>query len=50
MHLKPNPAFPKPAYWLVTVPEHWVDKVHAVIEKDVQAGALMKVSLNEPTI
>ena len=50
IHLKPNHVVPKPAYWPATVAEHWADEVRASIEKDVDAGILVKVPFNEPTI
>ncbi len=49
IHLKPNYVVPAPAYWPATVAEHWAKEVKASIDRDVEAGILTKVPLNEPT-
>lgn len=50
IHLKPGLIPPKPAYWPATVAEHWAADVKKLIDKDVEAGILTEVPLNEPTI
>ena len=49
IHLKPDYIVPKPAYTPATVAEHWKAEVKASIDRDVKAGILVKVPLNEPT-
>ncbi len=49
IHLKPNHVVPTPAFWPAKVAEHWSEEVRLSIERDVEAGILVKVPFNEPT-
>ncbi len=49
IHLKPDFVVPPPAFTPATVAEHWKEEVKAAIDRDVEAGILVKVPLNEPT-
>ena len=49
IHLKPDYIIPRPAYWPATIAEHWAEEVKRSIEKDVEAGILIKVPFNEAT-
>ena len=49
IHLKLHHIIPKPAYWPATIAEHWAKIVKAAIDRDVEAGILIKVPFNEPT-
>ena len=50
IHLKENYTIPKPAYVPAVVAEHWAKTAKESIDRDVQAGILLKVPLNEPTV
>jgi hypothetical protein len=49
IHLKHDFVTPKPAYWPAVVAEHWKEAVKKSIDRDVEAGILVKVPFNEPT-
>ena len=49
IHLRENYTMPKPAYQPAVVAEHWAERVKSSIDRDVEAGILLKVPFNEPT-
>jgi hypothetical protein len=49
IHLRENYIIPKPAYQPAVVAEHWAERVKQSIDRDVEAGILLKVPFNEPT-
>ena len=48
IHLKPDHVVPQPAYTPAAVAEHWAKEVKDSLDRDVAAGILVKVPLNEP--
>ena len=50
IHLREDYTIPKPAFQPAVVAEHWAERVKKSIDRDVEAGILLKVPFNEPTI